>query len=65
MGKQLLQRLKELLVLDWRERQTSRARVEDAINEALDGGLPPARGEKRDGAITNPNVDDLKVVRAI
>jgi type I restriction enzyme, R subunit len=31
-----------LLVLDWRKRQSSRARVEYAINEALDEGLPRA-----------------------
>ena len=42
VAKQLLERLKELLVLDWRKRQSSRARVEDAINEALDEGLPRA-----------------------
>jgi type I restriction enzyme R subunit len=42
VAKQLLERLKELLVLDWRKRHSSRARVEDAINEALDEGLPRA-----------------------
>ena len=42
VAKQLLERLKELLVLDWRKRQSARARVEDAINEALDEGLPRA-----------------------
>jgi type I restriction enzyme R subunit len=38
----LLERLKGLLVLDWRRRQGSRARVEDAIKDALDSGLPRA-----------------------
>jgi len=37
-----LERLKELLVLDWRKRQAARARVEDAIKDTLDTGLPPA-----------------------
>ena len=42
VAKQLLERLKELLVLDWRKRQSARARVEDAIKDALDAGLPRA-----------------------
>ena len=42
VAKQLLERLKELLVLDWRKRQSARARVEDAIKDALDAGLPHA-----------------------
>jgi type I restriction enzyme R subunit len=41
VAKQLLERLKELLVLDWRKRQPARARVEDAIKDALDA-LPRA-----------------------
>jgi type I restriction enzyme R subunit len=40
VASQLLARLKQLLVLDWRKRQTARARVEDAIKDALDTGLP-------------------------
>jgi type I restriction enzyme R subunit len=40
VAKQLLDRLKELLVLDWRKRQAARARVEDAIKDLLDTGLP-------------------------
>jgi type I restriction enzyme R subunit len=40
VAKQLLERLKELLVLDWRKRQAARARVEDAIKDLLDTGLP-------------------------
>jgi type I restriction enzyme, R subunit len=42
VAKQLLERLKELLVLDWRKRQAARARVEDAIQDMLDAGLPRA-----------------------
>jgi type I restriction enzyme, R subunit len=42
VAKQLLERLKALLVLDWRKRQGARARVEDAIKDLLDAGLPPA-----------------------
>jgi type I restriction enzyme, R subunit len=42
VAKQLLERLKALLVLDWRKRQSARARVEDAIKDALDAGLPRA-----------------------
>ncbi len=42
VAEQLLDRLKSLLVLDWRKRQGSRARVEGAIKEVLDTGLPRA-----------------------
>jgi type I restriction enzyme R subunit len=42
VAKQLLERLKELLVLDWRKRQAARARVEGAIKDLLDTGLPGA-----------------------
>lgn len=42
VAKLLLERLKALLVLDWRKRQSSRARVEDAIKNLLDAGLPRA-----------------------
>jgi type I site-specific restriction-modification system R (restriction) subunit len=40
VAKLLLERIKALLVLDWRKRQSSRARVEDAIEDVLDIGLP-------------------------
>jgi type I site-specific restriction-modification system R (restriction) subunit len=40
VAKLLLERIKALLVLDWRKRQTSRACVEDAIKDVLDTGLP-------------------------
>jgi len=39
---QLLQRLKDLLVIGWRQRVGSRARVRLAIEDALDDGLPRA-----------------------
>ena len=42
VAKQLLANLKGLLVLDWRKRQTSQARVRDAIKDLLDAGLPRA-----------------------
>jgi type I restriction enzyme, R subunit len=42
VAKLLLERLKALLVLDWRKRQSARARVEDAIKNLLDSGLPRA-----------------------
>jgi type I restriction enzyme R subunit len=42
VAKQSLERLKALLVLDWRKRQAPRARVEDAIKDLLDAGLPSA-----------------------
>ena len=40
VAKLLLGRIRALLVLDWRKRQSSRARVEDAIKDLLDTGLP-------------------------
>jgi type I restriction enzyme, R subunit len=42
VAKGLLERLKALLVLDWRKRQAARARIEDAIKDLLDSGLPRA-----------------------
>jgi type I restriction enzyme, R subunit len=42
VAKELLERLKDLLVLDWRKRQAARARVKDAIKDLLDAGLPRA-----------------------
>jgi len=42
VAKQLLTKLKGLLVLDWRKRQTSQAKVRDTIKDVLDGGLPRA-----------------------
>lgn len=42
VAKQLLERLKALLVLDWRNGHGTRARVETAIKDLLDEGLPRA-----------------------
>ena len=38
----LLERLRQVLVLDWRKRQSSRAQVEDTIKGLLDENLPRA-----------------------
>jgi type I restriction enzyme R subunit len=42
VARQLLQRLQGVLSLDWRNRQSTRARVEDTIGQMLDDGLPRA-----------------------
>jgi type I restriction enzyme, R subunit len=42
VARQLLERLKALLVLGWRQKVSSRARVRLAIEDALDEGLPRA-----------------------
>jgi type I restriction enzyme R subunit len=42
VARQLLQKLKDLLVIGWRQRVGSRARVRLAIEDALDDGLPRA-----------------------
>jgi len=42
VARQLLRRLKSLLVLDWRRRVGARATVREAIREELDEGLPRA-----------------------
>jgi type I restriction enzyme, R subunit len=42
VARQLLERLRELLVLGWRQRVSSRARVRLTIEDALDEGLPRA-----------------------
>jgi type I restriction enzyme R subunit len=42
VARQLLDRLNELLVIGWRQRVGSRARVRLAIEDALDDGLPRA-----------------------
>jgi type I restriction enzyme R subunit len=42
VARQLLDRLRELLVIGWRQRVGSRARVRLAIEDALDDGLPRA-----------------------
>lgn len=40
--RQLLGRLKEILVLNWRQRVEARARVRSVIEDTLDTGLPRA-----------------------
>ena len=42
VAKQLLTKLKGLLVLDWRKRQSAQAKVRDTIKDVLDVGLPRA-----------------------
>ena len=42
MARQLLERLHSLLVIDWRRRADARARVQLAIEDTLDEGLPRA-----------------------
>ena len=42
VSRQLLEKLRELLVIGWRQRVGSRARVRLAIEDALDDGLPRA-----------------------
>jgi type I restriction enzyme R subunit len=37
----LLVRLKELLILNWRQKATARSRLKLAIEDTLDSGLPP------------------------
>jgi len=42
VARELLQRLKTLLVLNWRQKAQARAQVRLAIEDTLDQGLPPA-----------------------
>jgi type I restriction enzyme R subunit len=42
VARDLLARLKELLVLNWRQKAAARARLEIAIKDTLDSGLPRA-----------------------
>ena len=42
VARQLTERLKTIIALDWRKRAAGRARVQEAINEVLDQGLPEA-----------------------
>jgi type I site-specific restriction-modification system R (restriction) subunit len=42
VARDLLARLKELLVLNWRQKQQARARLTEAIKATLDDGLPRA-----------------------
>lgn len=42
VARELLARLKELLVLNWRQKSAVRSRVKLAIEDTLDSGLPRA-----------------------
>ncbi len=42
VARELLARLKALLVLNWRQKQQARAKIQDTIGFALDDGLPRA-----------------------
>jgi len=42
VARDLLQRLKELLVLNWRQKAAARSQLKLAIEDALDSGLPSA-----------------------
>jgi type I restriction enzyme R subunit len=42
VAREMLSRLKELLVLNWRQKQQARAKIQEVIGIALDDGLPRA-----------------------
>ena len=42
VARSLLERLKQLLVLNWRQKSTARSQLKLAIEDALDAGLPRA-----------------------
>ena len=42
VARELLARLKDLLVLNWRQKAAARSALRLAIEDALDAGLPPA-----------------------
>ncbi len=42
MARELLERLKQLLVLEWRQKASARSQVKLAIEDVLDQGLPRA-----------------------
>lgn len=42
VARELLAKLKELLVLDWRQKESARSKLKIAIEDALDSGLPRA-----------------------
>ena len=42
VARELLTRLKQLLVINWRQKSTARSQLKLAIEDALDSGLPPA-----------------------
>jgi type I restriction enzyme R subunit len=45
VARELLARLKELLVLNWRQKSSARSQVKLAIEDLLDTGLPRAYGK--------------------
>jgi type I restriction enzyme R subunit len=42
VARELLERLKQLLVLNWRQKSAARSKLKLAIEDALDTGLPSA-----------------------
>jgi type I restriction enzyme R subunit len=42
IAREMLERIKELLVLNWRQKAAARSQVRLAIEDALDAGLPPS-----------------------
>ncbi|MHB1309809.1 MAG: type I restriction enzyme endonuclease domain-containing protein, partial [Limisphaerales bacterium] len=42
VARELLNRLKQLLVLNWRQKSTARSQLKLAIEDVLDSGLPRA-----------------------
>ena len=42
VARELLNRIKQLLVLNWRQKSTARAQLRLAIEDVLDNGLPRA-----------------------
>ncbi len=45
VARDLLARLKQLLVLNWRQKSSARSQLKLAIEDVLDGGLPRAYGK--------------------
>jgi type I restriction enzyme, R subunit len=45
VARDLLTRLKQLLVLNWRQKSTARSQIQLAIEDVLDTGLPLLRRE--------------------
>jgi type I restriction enzyme, R subunit len=59
VARDLLSRLKSLLVLNWRQKSAARAQLKLAIEDALDTGLPAA--PLRQGAV---RAEMLRALRA-
>jgi type I restriction enzyme R subunit len=45
VARELLERLKQVLVLNWRQKSSARSKLRLAIEDVLDGGLPRAYGK--------------------